>query len=135
MATLPARGFCEPLRPPACTVCYNRRPIRGLAVEILSFKPPVKKIRWVTPSTQPSYHRFFQGTEFDFTDGHVVDTEVAIVFPAVPGVADTDRSPFVNINSTTVVGIQRAKGIGFSGAQLAHVVVSPFMFELNDLFT
>ena len=27
---------------------------------------------------------------------------------AVPGVADTDRSPFVNIDSTTVAGIQRA---------------------------
>ncbi|KAL7536172.1 hypothetical protein ACHAXR_008757 [Thalassiosira sp. AJA248-18] len=80
-------------------------------------------------------HRFVQATEFGVTDGHIDDTEVAIVYPAVPGVADTDRSPFVNIDSTTVEGIQRAKSMGFADAQLAGVVVSPFVFELNDLFT
>ncbi|KAL9182595.1 hypothetical protein ACHAXT_013247 [Thalassiosira profunda] len=80
-------------------------------------------------------HRFVQATEFGVTDGHIDDTEVAIVYPAVPGVADTDRSPFVNIDSTTVEGIQRAKSMGFADAQLAQVVVSPFVFETNDLFT
>ena len=80
-------------------------------------------------------HRFVQATEFGVTDGHINDPEVAIVYPAVPGVADTDRSPFVNIDSTTVAGIQRAKELGFADAQLAQVVVSPFVFETNDLFT
>jgi len=80
-------------------------------------------------------HRFVQATEFGITDGHDADTEVAIVYPRVPGDADTDRSPFVNIDSSTVAGIQRAKAMGFADAQLADVVVSPFVFELNDLFT
>jgi len=80
-------------------------------------------------------HRFVQATEFGITDGHDADTEVAIVYPAVPGVADTDRSPFVNIDSTTVAGIQRAKSMGFADAQLVGVVVSPFVFQTNDLFT
>ncbi|KAL7534046.1 hypothetical protein ACHAXR_005606 [Thalassiosira sp. AJA248-18] len=80
-------------------------------------------------------HRFVQATEFGITDGHGADPTVAIVYPAVPGVADTDRSPFVNIDSTTVAGIQRAKALGFADAQLADVVVSPFVFETNDLFT
>ena len=57
------------------------------------------------------------------------------MYPAIPGVADTDRSPFVNIDSTTVTGIERAKRMGFADAGLAQVVVSPFVFELNDLFT
>ena len=80
-------------------------------------------------------HRFVQATEFGITDGHDTDTEIAIVYPAVPGGADTDRSPFVNIDSSTVAGIQRAKKMGFADAQLADVVVSPFVFETNDLFT
>ena len=80
-------------------------------------------------------HRFVQATEFGVTDGHDADTEVAIVYPRVPGDADTDRSPFVNIDSSTVAGIQRAKAMGFADAQLANVVVSPFVYELNDLFT
>lgn len=80
-------------------------------------------------------HRFIQATEFGVTDGHINDKEVAIVYPAVPGAADTDRSPFVNIDSTTVAGIQRARDMKFADSQLADVVVSPFVFELNDLFT
>ena len=80
-------------------------------------------------------HRFVQATEFGVTDGHDADTEVAIVYPAIPGVADTDRSPFVNIDSTTPGGIARANSMGFADAQLAQVVVSPFVFETNDLFT
>ena len=80
-------------------------------------------------------HRFVQATEFGVTDGHDTDTEVAIVYPAIPGVADTDRSPFVNIDSTTPAGIARAKSLGFADAQLAQVVVSPFVFETNELFT
>ena len=80
-------------------------------------------------------HRFVQATEFGITDGHDADTEVAIVYPAIPGVADTDRSPFVNIDSTTPGGITRANSMGFADAQLAQVVVSPFVFETNDLFT
>ena len=80
-------------------------------------------------------HRFVQATEFGVTDGHIADTEVAIVYPSVPGVPDTDRSPFVNIDSTTVEGIKRARDMGFADAQLADVVVSPFVYETNDLFT
>lgn len=80
-------------------------------------------------------HRFVQATEFGVTDGHDADTEVAVVYPRVPGDADTDRSPFVNIDSSTVAGIQRAKSMGFADAQLADVVVSPFVYETNDLFT
>ena len=80
-------------------------------------------------------HRFVQATEFGVTDGHINDVEVAIVYPAVPGGADTDRSPFVNIDSSTVAGIQRAKEMGFADSQLADIVVSPFVFETNDLFT
>ena len=80
-------------------------------------------------------HRFVQATEFGVTDGHINDKELAIVYPRVPGGADTDRSPFVNIDSTTVAGIQRAKEMGFADSQLADIVVSPFVFETNDLFT
>jgi len=81
-------------------------------------------------------HRFIQATEFGITDGHDQDTEVAIVYPKIPGVGpEMDRSPFVNIDSTTVAGIQRAKDMGFADAGLADVVVSPFVYEMNDLFT
>eukprot|EP01082_Thalassiosira_pseudonana_P009012 g8114.t1 g8114 contig27:222726-224465(-) len=81
-------------------------------------------------------HRFVQATEFGVTDGHISDPTVQIVYPKIPGGdPDTDRSPFVNIDSTTVAGIQRAKELGFADAHLAQVVVSPFVFETNDLFT
>ncbi len=80
-------------------------------------------------------HRFVQATKFGITDSHGSDVEVVIVYPAMPGVADTDRSPFVNIDSTTVAGIRHARDMQFADTQLADVVVSPFVFEPNELFT
>lgn len=81
-------------------------------------------------------HRFVMATEFGITDGHNQDTEVAIVYPRIPGAsAVVDRSPFVNVDVTTTDGIARAKSMGFADAGLADVVVSPFVYETNDLFT
>ncbi len=108
----------------------------SLFLGILPPRPPVPKAGGSSiKDAMGGCHRFVQATEFGVTDGHISDTVVAIVYPAIPGVADTDRSPFVNIDSTTVAGIQRARDMGFADAQLADVVVSPFVFELNELFT
>ena len=65
---------------------------------------------------------FVQATEFGVTDGHIQVTVITFVYPAVPGVDDMDRSPFVNINSTTVARIQRARDMGFD-LQLVDIVV------------
>jgi len=79
-------------------------------------------------------HRFVMATEAGITDGHADDTEVAIVYPG-GGPKGVDRSPFVNVDTTTVAGIQRAKDLGFADAGLADAVVTPFIYEANDLFT
>ena len=81
-------------------------------------------------------HRFVMATEFGITDGHGQEAEVAVVYPRIPHVGDDiDRSPFVNVDVTTVEGIGRAKAMGFAEAGLAEVVVSPYVYETNDLFT
>jgi len=82
-----------------------------------------------------SCHRFTMATEFGVTDGHDKDTKIAVVYPKAPGDADGDRSPFVNVDTTTVAGIQRAKTMGFADSGLADCVVTPFVYEANDLFT
>jgi hypothetical protein len=71
------------------------------------------------------------------TDGHDRDTEVAIVYPKVPGGTGTeDWSAFVKIDTTsTVAGIERAASIGFADSGLAGCVVTPFLYESNALFT
>ena len=81
-------------------------------------------------------HRLVIASEFGITDGHDLDAEVAVVYPRVPDLDDdADRSPFVNVDVTTVEGIARAKSMGFADAGLADAVVSPFVYETNDLFT
>ena len=120
--------FCPPLPPLSLSSSLN--PSANIVF------PPVPKAGGSSiKDAMGGCHRFVQATEFGITDGHGADTAVAIVYPAVPGVADTDRSPFVNIDSTTVAGIQRARDMGFADAQLADVVVSPFVFDPNELFT
>lgn len=46
-----------------------------------------------------------------------------------------DRSPFVNVDTTTVEGIERAKQMGFADSGLADAVVTYFLYEANNLFT
>mmetsp|Transcript_7837 Transcript_7837/g.11970 ORF Transcript_7837/g.11970 Transcript_7837/m.11970 type:complete len:643 (-) Transcript_7837:175-2103(-) len=79
-------------------------------------------------------HRKIWASEFGVTDGHDKDTEIAVVYPA-GGEAGLDRSPFVNVDTTTVAGIERAKQMGFADSGLADAVVTPFIYEANELFT
>jgi len=79
-------------------------------------------------------HRFIMASEAGVTDGHIEDTEVAVVYPRV-GVEGAALSPFINVDTTTVAGIQRAKEMGFADSGLGDAVVTPFIYESNDLFT
>ncbi len=56
------------------------------------------------------------------------------MYPKV-GVPGASLSPFVNIDATTVEGIQRAKDMGFADSHLGDTVVTPFIYEANELFT
>ena len=60
--------------------------------------------------------------------------EIAVVYPG-GGPPGEDRTPFVNIDSTTIEGIERAKDMGFADSGVADAVVTPFIYEANDLFT
>jgi hypothetical protein len=83
-----------------------------------------------------SCFRMVMATEFGVTDGHIDDETIDVVFPKVPGLSDIEeRSPFVNVDVTTVAGIERAAAMGFADSGLAGCVVSPFLFEANHLFT
>eukprot|EP00565_Helicotheca_tamesis_P007570 CAMPEP_0185732626 /NCGR_PEP_ID=MMETSP1171-20130828/16907_1 /TAXON_ID=374046 /ORGANISM="Helicotheca tamensis, Strain CCMP826" /LENGTH=682 /DNA_ID=CAMNT_0028402161 /DNA_START=52 /DNA_END=2100 /DNA_ORIENTATION=+ len=79
-------------------------------------------------------HRFVMATEFGITDGHENDPEIAVVYPG-GGPVGQDRSPFVNVDTTTVEGIERAKQMGFADSGLADAIVTPFIYEANELFT
>ena len=57
-----------------------------------------------------------------------------MVYPG-GGPKGSDRSPFVNVDTTTVEGITRAKEMGFADSGLADAVVTPFIYGGNDLFT
>ena len=83
-----------------------------------------------------SCFRMVMATEFGATDGHIDDKKISVVFPRVPGLTDIEeRSPFVNVDVTTVAGIEKAAEMGFADSGLAGCVVSPFLFEANHLFT
>jgi hypothetical protein len=80
--------------------------------------------------------RMTMASEFGVTDGHDQDTEIAVVYPKVPGSSGSeDRSPFINVDATTVAGIDRAAKMGFADSGLAGCVVTPFLYEANALFT
>ena len=62
--------------------------------------------------------------------------EVAVVYPGGNGRRKgQDRSPFVNVDTTTLEGIADAIEMGFAESNLAKTVVTPFIYEANDLFS
>jgi hypothetical protein len=73
-------------------------------------------------------HRLVQASGFGIRDGHAGDDQVGVIYPS-------EGSPFVNIDSTTIAGIKRAASMRFADAQVADVVVSPLIYESNELFT
>jgi len=77
-------------------------------------------------------HRFVMATESGVADGHDQDTEIAIVkIPRRPG---QDPTPFVNVDPTTVEGLQRASAMGLAQSRLANVMVTQFIYDANDIF-
>jgi len=79
-------------------------------------------------------HRFVMASEKGVLDGHGDDADISIVYPG-GGPVGQDRSPFVNVDTTTLNGIVRAKDMDFADSGLADIVVTPFIFEVNDLMT
>ncbi|KAK1741223.1 hypothetical protein QTG54_008475 [Skeletonema marinoi] len=73
-------------------------------------------------------HRLVQASGFGSRDGHDVDDQVGVIYPS-------EGSPFVNIDSTTIAGIKHAASMRFADAQVADVVVTPLIYETNELFT
>lgn len=74
-------------------------------------------------------------SDYGVTDGHANDTEIAVVYPKTYGAANgTARSAFINVDTTTLEGIERAKALGYANAGLSASVVTPFIYESNDLF-
>lgn len=77
-------------------------------------------------------HRFRMATEAGTRGGHDKDKEIAIVYPQ--SVDGQDATPFVNVDTTTEEGIQRAKEMGLAESGLAEVIVTPLFLESNDIF-
>lgn len=78
-------------------------------------------------------HRFTMASEAGVYEGHDQDTQIKVVRPGgVP--PDQDPSPFVNVDTTTVAGIERAKALGLAESGLADFIVTPFVYEGEQLF-
>jgi len=73
-------------------------------------------------------HRFTQASEAGIVDGHDQDTVIAVVRPG-------NLSPFVNVDTTKIPGIERAKSLGLAESNLADFIVSPHIRELEQIFT
>eukprot|EP00957_Ditylum_brightwellii_P041899 3173272-Ditylum_brightwellii.AAC.1 len=78
-------------------------------------------------------HRFVMASHNGVNDGHDKDTELAVVY--IPGLTGPGKSAYVNVDTTSVEGMQRAKEMGFAGSGLADATVVSRLYESNDLFT
>jgi hypothetical protein len=66
--------------------------------------------------------------EVGILDGHLMDTKLEVV--------DIEGLSYVNVDTTTIEGIQRAQNMGFADAQPASVVITSYLREVTtQLFT
>eukprot|EP00957_Ditylum_brightwellii_P078675 5982086-Ditylum_brightwellii.AAC.1 len=79
-------------------------------------------------------HQFVMATECGITGGYKNNLETAIVYPG-GGPVGQDHSPFVNVDTTTIACIECTKEVGFTDSGLADAIVTPFIYEANELFT
>jgi len=65
-------------------------------------------------------------SEVGIRNNHQSDTTIAIV--------NVDGSNFVNVDTTTIEGIERAKQMNLAGSELAEVIVIQHLYEAEKLF-
>jgi len=80
-------------------------------------------------------HRMCLGSETGIQEGHDADKEIAIVKIGGNESAGQDPSPFVNVDTTTIPGLERAKSLKLGTSNLADAIVTPFIFEANELWS
>jgi len=79
-------------------------------------------------------HRFTMASEYGIVEGHDQDTEISVVRPGgVP--VDQDPSPFVNVDPTTIPGIDRCVELGLAESGFADCIVTPWIGESNKIFS
>ena len=67
-------------------------------------------------------HRFTLATEAGIRKGHDLDTKIAVVRPN--SVKGQDSTPFVNVDPTTIHGLERAARMGLAESNLADAIVT-----------
>mmetsp|Transcript_2948 Transcript_2948/g.3460 ORF Transcript_2948/g.3460 Transcript_2948/m.3460 type:complete len:604 (-) Transcript_2948:95-1906(-) len=79
-------------------------------------------------------HRLCMAAESGIYENHDKDTDIKIVGIGGGKIDGTDATPFVNVDSTTIEGLERAKSMGLGSSELADAIVTPYIFDANALF-
>lgn len=79
-------------------------------------------------------YRLILASEAGITNGHGEENKLAVVHITVGLNKPEFQYPFVNIDSTTKAGLQRAKTLGLAHSGLAEAMVTPFLYDANMLF-
>eukprot|EP00591_Stephanopyxis_turris_P004783 CAMPEP_0195508218 /NCGR_PEP_ID=MMETSP0794_2-20130614/1492_1 /TAXON_ID=515487 /ORGANISM="Stephanopyxis turris, Strain CCMP 815" /LENGTH=371 /DNA_ID=CAMNT_0040635127 /DNA_START=309 /DNA_END=1424 /DNA_ORIENTATION=+ len=81
-----------------------------------------------------SCHKLTMASDAGIAEGHDQDTTVDVVSVAGPTDVDMGPNTFMNVDTTTILGIERAQQMGLVRSELARVIVTPFIFEPESLF-
>eukprot|EP00591_Stephanopyxis_turris_P005329 CAMPEP_0195524684 /NCGR_PEP_ID=MMETSP0794_2-20130614/24658_1 /TAXON_ID=515487 /ORGANISM="Stephanopyxis turris, Strain CCMP 815" /LENGTH=562 /DNA_ID=CAMNT_0040654957 /DNA_START=357 /DNA_END=2045 /DNA_ORIENTATION=- len=82
-----------------------------------------------------SCHKLTMASDAGITEGHDQENDLEIVRvtrPTETGMAL--NSFFVNVDTTTILGLERAQRLGLVRSELAQVIETPFIFEPESLF-
>lgn len=79
-------------------------------------------------------HRKILASESGIAEGHGVEDTIALVGIGGNPIKGQEPSVFVNVDTTTVEGLKRAKRLGLAQSGLADTIVTTYVHELHELF-
>lgn len=80
-------------------------------------------------------HRVTLATEVGVMNGHDRDTDIAVVRPYANVAEGKEGTAFVNVDTTTEAGIDRARRMGLAESGLADVIITPLVHEAEVIFS
>lgn len=80
-------------------------------------------------------HRMTMASEVGVMNGHDKDTEIGVVRPFANPAEGKEGSPFMNVDTTTTSGIERAKKLGLAQSGKAECIVSPLLYDIETVFS
>eukprot|EP00586_Coscinodiscus_wailesii_P008895 CAMPEP_0172522212 /NCGR_PEP_ID=MMETSP1066-20121228/293000_1 /TAXON_ID=671091 /ORGANISM="Coscinodiscus wailesii, Strain CCMP2513" /LENGTH=587 /DNA_ID=CAMNT_0013305195 /DNA_START=52 /DNA_END=1815 /DNA_ORIENTATION=+ len=94
-----------------------------------------KPVFWHVPKSAGTFVKSYLGSCYGKVLADAISVQEQVSGKEIKIIESKGNNKFVNIDTSSIAGIQRAYKIGFAENNLADVTITPFIYEIGVLFT